>query len=69
MLSRKWAVRASAAFVVASLSLVACGGDDGAGVRTIDDGGSASGSASGGSSSGSVPSGSSSGSVTESEGE
>lgn len=68
MLARRWAVRASAAAVVASLSLAACGGDDGAGVRTIDDDSSASGSGSASGSSGSV-SGSSSGSVTESESE
>ena len=58
----------SVAALVAVVGLTACGGDDGAGVRTIDDGGSSSGSASGSSASGST-SGSASGSVTETESE
>lgn len=59
MATRKWAVSMSAVALAAMVGLTACGGDDGAGVRTIDDGGSASGSASG------SVSGSASGSVTE----
>ena len=65
MVSRSWAVRACALAIVGSLSLAACGDDDGAGVRTIDEDSSSSGSASG-SDSGSTASeasGSASGSV------
>lgn len=56
-----------AAALTAMLLLPACGGDDGADVRTIDDGGSGSGSGSSGS--GADSSGSGSASTTESSSE
>lgn len=46
MMPSSWRARLGAAAFVATLLLAGCGGDDGAGVRTIDDGGSASGSGS-----------------------
>lgn len=67
-----WRVGMSAATIVATLSLAACGGDDGADVRTIEDAGSGSGSGSTGSgSTGSHASepGSGSGSAVESHSE
>lgn len=44
-----WRGRLSAATILATLSLAACGGDDGADVRTIEDAGSGSGSTGSGS--------------------
>lgn len=72
LISRR--IRMSAATITAILALAACGGDDGAGVRTIEDAGSGSGSGSASTGSGSTSSdasetGSASGSAVETSSE